>query len=129
MKIKENLLRVLLSDSTGVECAMGLFAFAQVPRIWGLPQDRVIAAFVVFFGFVRLCAVVLGRLRLRLIVAYCVTFMWVWFIMFVWLEAPTEYVTGGLASAAINVWIAWRLQTAQHLVTKAAPVKREAMVE
>jgi hypothetical protein len=129
MKIKENMMRVLLSDSTAVEFTMGMFAFAQAPRIWGIPQDRVIALFVVFFGAVRLISVVIGHLRLRLIVAYCVTFMWVFFIIFVWLEAPAEYVTGGLASAAINIWIAWRLQTESHMYKKAAPFKREAMNE
>jgi hypothetical protein len=115
MKLKDNLMRVLLSDSTAVEVAMGMFAFSQAPKIWGIPQDRVIASFVVFFGFVRLNAVVFGNLKLRLVVAYCVTFMWVWFITFVWLEAPAEYITGGVASAMINIWIAWRLQTANHL--------------
>jgi hypothetical protein len=129
--IKANMMRVLLSDSTAVEFAMGMFAFAQAPRIWSHPSvDKWLAFFVVSFGVVRLIAVTIGHLRLRLITAYCITFVWVYFILFTWLEAPVEYITGGVASALLNIWIAWRLQTEAHMYQKAAvAVKREEMEE
>jgi hypothetical protein len=128
MKIKQNFLRVLLSDSTAVEMAAGFYAFSQLPKAWGLPQDRWNAGIVAALGLIRIYAVLVGRLRLRLIVAYAATFAWLYFVLFTWLEAPTEYVTGGVASAVINIWIAWRLQTLQHMHTKVDTFKREGMV-
>jgi hypothetical protein len=123
MKIKDNLLRIALLDSAPVEFAMGIYAFAQLPKVWGLPQDRILAGCVVFLGIWRLYAVLEGMLKLRLAVAYVACFVWVYFILFTWMEAPVEYVTGGAASTLINVWIAWRLQTESHLYKTAKMVE------
>jgi hypothetical protein len=117
-KIKTNIFRIALMDSAPVEVAMGIYGFSQLPKVWGIPQDRFLSGCVVLLGMWRLYAVLTNLLGLRLIVAYAATFVWVYYILFTWMEAPKEYITGGLASTFINVWIAWRLQTEHHLVKR-----------
>jgi hypothetical protein len=130
VKIKDNFMRVLLSDSTSVEFAMGLFALVQMNKAFNTVPDRVLAASVSFFGLLRLFGVLTGVIWLRLVIAYAATFMWIYFIAFVWMEAPVgydvvsrewgiQYVPGGIAAALANIWIAWRLQTQHNLITKA----------
>lgn len=129
-KIKQNFLRVMLADSTAVEFAAGIYALSTLPKVWGVPvQDRLTSAAVVLVALLRLHAVLMGNLGLRLTAAYAATFVWIYFIMFSWLEAPAVAITGGIASALINVWIAWRLQTESHLRKKAVTIKREEMIE
>jgi hypothetical protein len=125
-KIKQNFLRVLLSDSTPVEFLGAIYAIAQsAPKLFGIPQDRLLAWFVVIANVIRFYAVLINNLRLRLIVAYVITFIWIYFVMFVYLLSPNEMIPAGVTSIALNVWVAWRLQTESHLYKKAAPFKEE----
>jgi hypothetical protein len=129
--IKKNFLRVLLSDSTPVEFIGAIYAIAQsMPKLIGLPQDRLLAWSVVATSALRIYAVLINYLRLRLIASYLITFIWSYFVLFVWLEQPSELITAGTASVVLNIWVAWRLQTEMHMYKKAAvAVKREEMIE
>jgi small-conductance mechanosensitive channel len=125
-KIKENFLRVLLSDSTPVEFIGAIYAIAQSsPKLFGIPQDRVLAWCVVATSALRLYAVLINHLLLRLIASYIITFVWSYFVLFVWLEQPSEMITAGTASVVLNLWVAWRLQTEAHMYKKAASFKQE----
>lgn len=115
-RLKERLLRILYADTLAAEALMGFFAVAQAyPRLIYVPKERVLAACVLSLGVVRIIALITAQLWARLVVAYVATFVWIYFILFVFLEEPGEYLPGAMASTAMNVWVAWRLQTEHHI--------------
>lgn len=124
IKVKRNIERLVFADTLATEFFVGAFAIAAAtPRLY-VSSDQTLATVVICSGVVRVVAVVLGLSWLRLAIAYCVVFTWTYFIMFVFLEEPTSWMTftymrpihlsGGFVALLANVWIAWRLQTNVH---------------
>lgn len=115
MNLKENILRVIYADTIGGEFIMGVFAIAQASAKLSVPADRTLASAVIFIGILRIASLLFRRLWMRLAVAYAAVFSWTYFILFVFMDSPSPHMPGGIAAAAANAWVAWRLQTEQHI--------------
>lgn len=114
-RIKRNLLKAVYSDSLPVEFIMATLAITQGTERLFIPEDRTLATVIVCIAIVRVVALLLGIMWLRLATAYVAVFSWIYFIMFVFLETPSPHLPGGIVAALANVWVAWRLQTDQHV--------------
>ena len=114
-RFKARLVRILYADTLAAEAVMGISAISIASSRLGVPDDRSLATVVMFLGSLRILALLFGGLWMRLAVSYCVTFSWIYFVMFVFLDDPIPHLQGGIAFALVNGWLAWRLQTEVQL--------------
>lgn len=115
MNLKENILRIVYADTIAAEFIMAMVGTAEAIDKFSITEDRILATAVVIIGVIRVAALLLRQIWLRLIIAYVAVFCWSYFILFVFLKTPAEHLPGGLAALIANVWVAWRLQTEVHI--------------
>jgi hypothetical protein len=116
MNIKENILKIVYADTVAAEFLMGFYAIGQGGANILVPGLSRLEIVIVSLGVARVIALVMGKLWLRLGVAYVVTFVWLDFTLFQISEEPLRQLSmqiTGVVAAAANIWIAWRLQTHQ----------------